>query len=78
MIAQIDEQQIAMIAPAMNPAGEPNRLADMARPQRAAVMRPIAMHAIPRKKPARKGTETGPLSRQGTLPGRLPPPVQIV
>jgi hypothetical protein len=38
MVAQVDEQQIAVIALALHPARKPGRLADMVRPQLAAGM----------------------------------------
>ena len=47
MVAQVDEQHAAMVADAMAPAGQPNRLADMALAERAAGMGPVTMHGGP-------------------------------
>ncbi len=44
VIAQIDEQEPAVIADAVAPAGEARGLADVARAERAAGMGAIAMH----------------------------------
>ena len=44
MVAQIDEQHAAMVADAMAPAGQAHLVADVARPERAAVMAAIAVH----------------------------------
>jgi hypothetical protein len=49
MVAQINEQDAAMIANAMAPAREANRLADMAFAERAAGMGPVTMHGCSRK-----------------------------
>jgi N-acetylglucosamine-6-phosphate deacetylase len=38
MVAQVDEQHAAMVTDAMAPAGQPDRLADMALAERAACM----------------------------------------
>src|SRR5579863_8065269 len=44
MVAQIDEQDPAVVANAMAPAGQTNALADVALPERAAGMGPVTMH----------------------------------
>ncbi len=44
MVAQIDEDQIAMIALAMDPAGEPDLLADIGQSERAASVRAVGVH----------------------------------
>jgi hypothetical protein len=44
VIAQIDEQEPAVVADAMAPAREPDSLADLRGAERAAVMGPITMH----------------------------------
>ncbi len=44
VVAQIDEEQPAVIADAMAPAREPDSLADVRGAERAAVMGPITMH----------------------------------
>jgi hypothetical protein len=46
MVAQIDEQNTAMVANAMAPAGQTNVLADIALTERAAGMGPVTMHRI--------------------------------
>jgi hypothetical protein len=49
MVAQIDEQQPAVIANAMAPAGQARIPADIAFAKRAAGMGAVAMHARPAK-----------------------------
>jgi hypothetical protein len=44
MVPEIDEDQIAMIALAMDPAGEPGRMADIGQSERAAGVRAVGMH----------------------------------
>jgi hypothetical protein len=46
MVAQIDEQNAAMVANAMAPAGQTNILADIALPERAAGMGAVTMHRV--------------------------------
>src|ERR1700759_5759376 len=46
MIAQVDEQDTAMVADAMAPAGQTNVLADIALSERAAGVGPVTMHRI--------------------------------
>jgi hypothetical protein len=46
MIAEIDEQQIAMVALAVDPAGKPDDLSRIAGAERAASMGAIGMHAL--------------------------------
>jgi hypothetical protein len=46
MIAQVDEQEPAMIADAMDPAGKTHCLADVLRAEFSTGVRAIAMHAI--------------------------------
>ena len=41
VIPQVDEQQLAMIALAIDPAGQAHRLADVLGPKRAAGVRPV-------------------------------------
>ena len=48
MVAQIDEQHAAMVANAMAPARQPNRLVDVALAERAAGMGPVTMHGVPK------------------------------
>ncbi len=57
VVAEIDEQEAAMVADAVAPAGEPHRLADMQLAQRAASMRAIAMHLCPTRERSRKTGE---------------------
>src|ERR1700709_1587198 len=49
MVAQVDEQQPAMVANAMAPAGQTNVLADIAVAERAAGVGAVTMHEIPEK-----------------------------
>jgi hypothetical protein len=44
MVAQVDEQHATMVADDVAPAGQPNRLADMALAKRAAGVGPVTMH----------------------------------
>src|SRR5690606_21557449 len=44
MVAKIDEQQAPMVALAVDPAGKPDGLANIARAQLAAIMRPVGVH----------------------------------
>ena len=44
MVAQVDEDQVAMIALAMDPAGEPDLLADIGQSERAASVRAVGVH----------------------------------
>ena len=44
MVAQIDEQQAAVVADAVTPAGQSHLLADVALAQHAAVMGAISVH----------------------------------
>ncbi len=44
VVAQVDEQQAAVVADAMTPAGEPDLLANVGFPQRAAGMRTVSVH----------------------------------
>jgi hypothetical protein len=44
VIAQVDEQQIAVIALAVDPAGEPHRRAGIGKAELAAVMGSISVH----------------------------------
>src|SRR6516165_3841371 len=44
MVAQVDEQHATMVANAVTPAGQANRLADVALAERAAGMGPVTMH----------------------------------
>jgi hypothetical protein len=44
MVAEIDEQQPAMVAHAMHPAGEPDGLADILFPQLATGFGAIGVH----------------------------------
>ena len=48
MVAQIDEQHAAMVADAMAPAGQADRLVDVAVAERAAGMGPVTMHGYPK------------------------------
>jgi hypothetical protein len=47
MVAQIDKQQPAMVANAMAPPRQANRLVDMAVAERAAGVGPVTMHGYP-------------------------------
>jgi hypothetical protein len=49
MVAQVDEQHTAMVADAVAPAGQPDRLVDIALAERAAGMGPVTMHGISRE-----------------------------
>ena len=44
MVAQIDEQEIAVVALAVDPAGNADVRADILHPKLAAVMGPIGVH----------------------------------
>ena len=44
MIAQVDEQQVAVIALAMNPSGEPDFFAGVFGAELAAIVRTVLMH----------------------------------
>ena len=44
MVAQIDEQQVAMVALAVDPAGQTDLRADVIGAQRAAGVRAVGMH----------------------------------
>ncbi len=44
VVAQVDEEQTAMVAHAMHPAGQPDRLADIGFAKGAARVRPERMH----------------------------------
>jgi hypothetical protein len=44
MVAQIDEEQAAMVAHAVHPARQPHVLADLRLPQLRAIVAAIAMH----------------------------------
>jgi len=46
MIAQIDEQQIAVIALAVNPAGQANLAADMFGAQFGTIVGTVRMHSM--------------------------------
>ena len=48
MVAQIDEQHAAMVANAMAPARQTNRLVDIALAERAAGVGPVTMHGCPK------------------------------
>ena len=47
MVAQIDEQEIAVVALAVNPAGNADLGADILRPKLAAVVGSIGVHRSP-------------------------------
>ena len=47
VVAQVDEQQLAVIALAVDPPGQPDLLADVGRAQLAAVVGAIGMHRAP-------------------------------
>ncbi|MGM4928157.1 hypothetical protein [Tardiphaga sp. 619_E2_N8_5] len=47
MVAQIDEEHAAMVADTMAPPRQANGLVDMAVAERAAGVRPVAMHGYP-------------------------------
>ena len=68
MVAQVDEQHAAMVADAVAPAGQADRLADVALAERAAGMGAVAMHGIPKNRCRRVesgGQKAGPKLRQG-------------
>src|SRR6266851_6260692 len=76
MVAQIDEQQPAMVANAMTPARQPSRLADMALAERAAGVGPVTMHGYSKNRcrriesgargcPAKKGQGLPEAFRRG-------------
>jgi hypothetical protein len=44
MIAQVDEHQPAVVALAVNPAGQPRLVADIGQPQGGAMVRSVGMH----------------------------------
>ena len=47
MVAQVDEQHAAVVADPMDPAGQADRLVDVAGAKRAAGVGPVAMHGDP-------------------------------
>ena len=46
MVAQIDEQNAAVVADAVTPAGEPDRLALLGEAEGAAIVRAVTMHGF--------------------------------
>ena len=54
VIAQVDEQQLAVVALAVHPAGQAHGQADLSRAQLAAVVGAIGMHAGPRGQGSRR------------------------
>ena len=73
MVAQVDEQDAAMVANAMDPAREANDQADISLPERAECMLKVAMHEIP-KKQLSEGVESGakgPTRMAGGLPDTI-------
>jgi hypothetical protein len=44
VVANVDEQEAAMVADAMHPAGDSDGLADIGRAKGSAGMAPVAMH----------------------------------
>ena len=68
MVAQIDEQQLAMVALAVHPAGQTRRLPGIGEAERAAGMGAIGMHRSKSGRPVFKGGrkphEPAPLSSQ--------------
>ncbi len=73
MVAQIDEQHAAMVANTVAPAGQPDRLVDIALTERAACMGPVTMHGISKTDVggSNRGAKGLPEERQG-----LPEPVR--
>jgi hypothetical protein len=73
MVAQVDEQQTAMVADAMHPAGKADGLTDLGRAEGPASERAIAMHG---KLPGRQGNGSksgpcvGPQTRRKSTWGR--------
>ena len=59
MVAQIDEEQLAVVALAMHPAGEPHPAPGIGEPKRAAGMGPINMHLQTIRCGAARETEHG-------------------
>jgi hypothetical protein len=47
MVAKVDEQDSAMIALAVDPARQPNLLADIKGAKRTAMMSPVCVHSPP-------------------------------
>src|SRR5277367_3858621 len=72
MVAQIDEQHAAMIANAMAPARQPNRLANIALAERAAGMGPVTMHGVLKDQcwKVESGAQSLPKARGGCTRGR--------
>jgi hypothetical protein len=55
VVPEVDEEEVAVVALAMDPAGQPDGLADLRKAQLAAVMGPIGVHgSAPAAKTARK------------------------
>src|SRR5258706_7787005 len=69
MVAQIDEQHTAMVANPMAPAGQTNRLVDMAFAERAAGVGPVTMHGYPNRWSGRiAGAKARPAKRLRVYP----------
>ena len=47
MVTQIHKQKIAVVALAVHPTGQPNRLADVRLAQLSTIMSPIGVHVPP-------------------------------
>jgi hypothetical protein len=72
MVAQVDEDQIAMIALAMDPAGKPDLGPNSGRSERAASVRAVGVHGKflkDSKVSAREATERRVLSSLGGIEG---------
>jgi hypothetical protein len=67
MVAQVDEQQPAMVADSMAPARQTGSLVDIAFAECAASMGPVTMHGNPENggQRAESGGIAGPEERQG-------------
>ena len=70
MVAQIDEQDAAMVANAMAPARQPDRLVDMALAERAAGVGPVTMHGYSKTDVggSNRGPEAAPQGRVRVYP----------
>ena len=64
MVAQVHEDEMAVVAHPVDPAGEAHVPADIGRPERAAAVRSVSMHGgSPVERGVERGARTGPEQR---------------
>jgi hypothetical protein len=71
MVAQIDEEKVAVIALAVNPARKPDRSAVVGKAQLAAGMRAIGVHGAIPGEPAARGIFAAVLSSWTAIESRV-------